>query len=609
MGAFVAVVLAVDVSRRTRPWSLEWLELAAPVVAVVIFTVGFSLARWWFRRGDDRGHTSMIVGILAAVAGGLAYAVLTRTGGGAPLAGLMIAVAGGTVAVANRIHVAAAVLLSAALGVGSAGYVYQQIGSKYLRPIETSTRILSSSLYALEIVHHDEQFPQVSSGGGFVQLGERILVATSDGELRLVDSLSTSRPRTLRVPDLSLLDREAFADVAGTGSHTRWFRVLDVAARDAGSGFEIFVSRHRWIAERSCFVVELVRSTLRTAFTPDDVRRSSWEPVYATRPCLPVVESEPSWPFRGMEGGGRIDFLGDDHVLLTVGDHGFNGFDFEEEPNLVETDSADYGKTLLIQLDDGTAEEFTRGHRNAQGLFVDQVGNVWSTEHGPQGGDELNLLVQGEHYGWPAVTYGTDYSAKAWPRNPVQGRHDGYREPRYAWVPSIGVSNLIRISSPRFGLWSGDLLVTSLVGRRIARVRLSENGVRMIEDLSVGARIRDVLQLTDGRIAFLTDGYGLMFMSPADDLFGACSGCHTLAAGASSLLGPHLAGVIGRPVASVDGFDYSEALRGLGGRWTEERLDAFIEDPHAFAPGTAMVFAGEPEPDVRRRIIEYLRAN
>jgi len=88
-----------------------------------------------------------------------------------------------------------------------------------------------------------------------------------------------------------------------------------------------------------------------------------------------------------------------------------------------------YGKTILIHLDDGTSEIYSLGHRNPQGLYVTPEGAIWSTEHGPQGGDELNLIVRGANYGWPLVTYGTDYGSAAWPLSHVQGRHDGYQQP------------------------------------------------------------------------------------------------------------------------------------------------------------------------------------
>lgn len=81
------------------------------------------------------------------------------------------------------------------------------------------------------------------------------------------------------------------------------------------------------------------------------------------------------------------------------------------------------------------------------------MGTLWSTEHGPRGGDEINVLEEGEHYGWPMVTYGTRYGNQDWPANPNQGRHLGYQAPVYAFVPSIGISNLIQIENELFPYW------------------------------------------------------------------------------------------------------------------------------------------------------------
>src|SRR5690606_36143508 len=142
--------------------------------------------------------------------------------------------------------------------------------------------------------------------------------------------------------------------------------------------------------------------------------------------------------FQGLDIGGRMASLGADTLLLTLGEHQFDGV---RTPVAFAQDTAvSYGKTYLIDLRTGTVERFTMGHRNPQGLYIDPSGTVWSTEHGPRGGDELNRLVRGGNYGWPIVTYGVNYGATAWPMNPRQGTHEGYDRPVYAWVPSIAVS-------------------------------------------------------------------------------------------------------------------------------------------------------------------------
>jgi cytochrome c2 len=297
--------------------------------------------------------------------------------------------------------------------------------------------------------------------------------------------------------------------------------------------------------------------------------------------------------------------------MLTLGDHDFTGVEtkrmFSQEPQV------SYGKTILIHLDDGSSEIYSLGHRNPQGLYITPEGDIWSTEHGPQGGDELNLIVRGANYGWPLVTYGTDYGSAAWPLSRVQGRHDGYQQPTFVWTPSIGVSNLIRIEQNRFPVWKGDLMVSSLHGHSLFRIRLLDQHVVFAEPIEIGERIRDIVEGHDGRLILWTDTSSIVSLTPADGTDGAvlfattCGGCHKAIDGATHSYGPDLAGIVGASIASVPGFGaYSPALKGLHGKWTKERLDDFLSNPQAMAPGSNMTFKGVSDPAQRAAIINYL---
>jgi cytochrome c2 len=295
--------------------------------------------------------------------------------------------------------------------------------------------------------------------------------------------------------------------------------------------------------------------------------------------------------------------LDERHVLLTVGDQGFNGVDFATDH--VQDPNASYGKTVIVDLADGSWEPYTIGHRNPQGLWVDSAG-VWLTEHGPQGGDELNRLRRGEHYGWPLVTYGTDYGRETWPLNVRQGRHEGFAKPVYSWLPSIGASNLIVVQGTLFEGWRGDLLIGSLVSEALWRVRVEADRVALVERIDLGERVRDIVEDPSGRILLLTDSYSILQLSPTTHVYAVCASCHGPVDGSAARLGPPLNGVVGRPVASVTEFPYSDALRSLEGAWTAERLHLFLQDPQAFAPGTTMRMHGIGDEQTRARIIEYL---
>lgn len=175
-----------------------------------------------------------------------------------------------------------------------------------------------------------------------------------------------------------------------------------------------------------------------------------------------------------------------------------------------------FGKLLRIHTDTGAAEIIARGLRNAQGLARDGDGNLWETEHGPQGGDELNLLEPHANYGWPRVSFGVGYGRRTH-RRPAErlGRHDGFARPVFAWVPSIGISSMVVNDERFFPLWGDDLLIGSLRQRSLYRVRRHGGRVSYVERIDVGLRIRDIAQLADGRIALLSTDGRVLFLSRA----------------------------------------------------------------------------------------------
>ena len=465
---------------------------------------------------------------------------------------------------------------------------------------------VNSSLYSIRVVAHRNIFPRTTSyhsGGAITEFGDGFLIVTADGDLYQTTLDATGSVRVVTLPFSVPIDRSSFAAAAGRGAYLNYFRALDVLVRQEDGAKTVFISHHVWNPERRCFVVRI------SAFIETSSDQPQWRKVHDTEPCLPIVESEPGWPFRGMEGGGQMAFLDQNHLLLTVGDHGFNGVDFEDQPDYVQNPSASYGKIVLVNTRTGTWRPYSIGHRNPQGLWVDSTRVPWITEHGPQGGDELNRLVDGANYGWPQVTHGTDYGKHAWPLNPSQGRHEGYVAPVFSWVPSVGVSGLIRVRGALFGSWNGDFLLGTMVGQRLLRVRVEDGAAQFVESVLVNERIRDLIEDRLGRIILLTDSYSLLVLEPTESGFAMCAGCHTATGTPSRGLGPDLGSVLGRTVASDPSFAYSSALRQLGGVWTEERLDQFLIDPEAFAPGTSMQMPGIGDPELRRKVITYLKSH
>jgi len=214
--------------------------------------------------------------------------------------------------------------------------------------------------------------------------------------------------------------------------------------------------------------------------------------------------------------GGRMVFLADGTLLLTTGD----GFDYREAAQDV---SSGLGK-LIRMNDDGTPAHgnpfsespyvYSYGHRNSQGLAVSRSGVIWLHEHGPRGGDELNRIEPGMNYGWPAITFGVDYSGAV--ISPYT-EWEGMEQPEHYWVPSIAPSGLTIYEGDLFPKWKGDLFVGALVDKEVRRLDLSGGKVIAEEALfsEIAARIRDVRTGPDGALYILTPDKVLQVV-PAD---------------------------------------------------------------------------------------------
>ena len=206
--------------------------------------------------------------------------------------------------------------------------------------------------------------------------------------------------------------------------------------------------------------------------------------------------------------GGRIIFLPDDTLVLTLGD----GFTYREEAQNL---NSHLGKIVRLTRDgstpgdnpklEGKPQIYSYGHRNVQGLAYDtESGEIWEHEHGPRGGDELNLIKPGQNYGWPIATTGLDYNgAKITPFK----KYDGMIDPIHDWVPSIAPSGLAIYRGDLFPDWNGDALIGGLVSRDIRVVNLeggeSKGEISILSDLD--DRVRDVRVASDGAILVLTD--------------------------------------------------------------------------------------------------------
>ena len=408
------------------------------------------------------------------------------------------------------------------------------------------------------------------------------------------------------------LNRGAFGAAGGPtlpGERT-WFRVADVLTQKTAAGYRLFVTHHYWKEDQGCWVLRVSSLEGRQQDFLKITNAMRWKTIYESQPCVSLAQEGEPVRFGGLNNGGRMALMDDDHLLVTIGDHEIDGYATPIQAG--QEPAGSYGKTILIDLLQQTGKIFSLGHRNPQGLMIASDGTIWETEHGPQGGDELNLVRQGANYGWPLESYGTEYGTHAWPLSKAPGTHEQFEQPYFSWVPSIGVSNLIEVRSSRFEYWNGDLLVSSLRDSALWRLRTRENRVVMAERIEFGERIRDLEIGHDGELVVMADGGSIHFIVPSEGaetgegLYRTCAGCHVAPKGSVSALGPSLAGIVGRRVASEPDFVYSEGMRNAGGTWTPERLDAFLANPTSAVPGTAMVFNGIRDPAARKTLIEYM---
>jgi cytochrome c2 len=522
---------------------------------------------------------------------------------------------------------------------------------------------INTALVRIETARiHMPNTAETSWGGGIAPLDDdRIFFGTRTGEFGVIraDGIVKVSPFKLEM-NLDALRRHPVHEVKGFSDD--WVRVTDInLTRISEDNFELLVGHHYFQQDKTCMELRLSRAVVSVQGEELSLAEP-FETLLTTNPCITFNPPELyEFPFTGHLSGGRIVRFGKDQVLFSTGDHGWVGL--KGFPAVAQDDNSTLGKVLLVNLATKEVSIFAKGFRNPQGLAADSQNRVWLTEQGPQGGDELNLIVKGGNYGWPDNTYGVDYGPIPWPMNAVQGRHDTGIKPQFAWNPSIATSNLVEVTGDEFLLWKGDLLVSSLGGQAIHRLRL--DGTRVVYDEPIKFdlyRLRDIVELPTGRIAVLTDrGIVLLLrnsdahaktpyldatkqqpqtvdMSPQQRAYAVagryanpakvsevvahqlspaasrgelvfkqnCAACHS-AETETTGVGPSLNGIVGRQVGTGS-FAYSAALMGKHDSWTARRIVAFASNPNGMYPGSKM--APVPlTPDLQRDLESYLNAS
>jgi aldose sugar dehydrogenase len=460
-----------------------------------------------------------------------------------------------------------------------------------------------------------------NGGGAILEVAGGILVSERSGRFFYFDQ--RGKVPALRLTKIAIDINEAgferFANAQGydikPGSNVG-FAGLGMRLHDLlllRDGKRILASYTHWSDEQNCAAEHVVIADFTQG--GDLPETGPWRQVFETKPCL-ELSGYKNKPFAGHQAGGRMVEEANGKILLTIGD--FKNDGAKRDLSVADLNN-DYGKIHEIDLATGQSAIFTNGHRNPQGLTIADDGTIWSTEHGPTGGDELNLVVKGTDYGWPRVTLGHDCGGCDWQ---VEGRHDGFSPPVFAYVPSIGISNLVQLHNFT-PLWDGDLLVASMAGQTLHHLRLNGHAVQYDEPIPMGDRLRDMVQLADGRVAIWTDSGRLIFLTedkelsfsdklaaglsaPARETLQQCRGCHGLDEGQGRQGKISLWQIAGRDRGSLEGAVFSPAMKSIGGSWTPENLDLFLGNPQQAIPGTTMPFEGLGDPAVRKELVDFL---
>ena len=311
------------------------------------------------------------------------------------------------------------------------------------------------------------------------------------GEMLIVE-----RPGRLRVVRDGMLEPEP---VAG------WPEVY----RDEGQGGFMDILPHPDFAENRWLYLSYGKPNEDGSEGTTTVVRGRWDDGRVTD-VEEIFESN-AWHGNNNHFSGRMAFDLDGYLYLTVGDRMLPPNMLADHPAL---DVTNHMGTIVRLHDDGRLpadnpfvgsadtlpEIWSYGHRNLQGLATDPLnGNLWSNEHGPRGGDELNLVARGGNYGWPVVSHGINYDGTVYT---TEASRPGVESPSFVWVPSIGISGMMIYRGDEFPWWRGSAFVGGMVGQQLGRVTLEGTDALGVETLLQGelGRIRDVREGPDGLI-------------------------------------------------------------------------------------------------------------
>jgi len=264
------------------------------------------------------------------------------------------------------------------------------------------------------------------------------------------------------------------------------FAINDIAVlSESASSARLLISYPRLNASRSC--VEIAVDELALDRNREKARFiAQW---FVSKPCVPVSAVQHT--------AGRFEVIEKNSVYLTVGDLGFTRIGDRKK-------RGDLGS--VFKLTARTTEKISQGHRNPQGIVLYNNDTLIVSEHGPRGGDELNIVKKGNDYGWPFVTYGQPYGAGDYVKPTKTGTHEGFVKPITYWVPSIAPTELVQLPNQGWGDWNSALVLGTLREEVLVFIRVNQQ-FEVTENVrvDVGHRVRDLEVFSDGSLVMSTD--------------------------------------------------------------------------------------------------------
>jgi glucose/arabinose dehydrogenase len=222
---------------------------------------------------------------------------------------------------------------------------------------------------------------------------------------------------------------------------------------------------------------------------------------------------------KGQHFGSRIVFDNDGYVYFSIGERGerdVNPQDITRDCGKIyrlHDDGSVPADNPFVNTENAKTAIYSYGHRNPQGLIKNpETGAIWDHEHGPKGGDEINIIEKGKNYGWPVISYGINYNGTSFTDITEK---EGMEQPVFYWVPSIAPSGMTFVTSDKYPDWKGNILVGSLKFKYLERLVLENGKVvkreKLFEDIG---RVRNVLEARDGFIYLAVEGVGIVKIIP-----------------------------------------------------------------------------------------------